>query len=367
MASLLKNIKSIYIFRIFVDNIPYIRFLKIVKHNSIILKKLEITLEYFQKLSSVSRVLNPSYSIETYYKYFKINDANSEQINKQKINSKKKINVNEWTLYKCLNSSDFNIQLNINDINFEAIITNAYKINLIINENTIKYLEDSTNEKKEHIYYILNKNIFHIKELTICKFNLNDIIVNNILYLLSRIFNPKIPKNDIKIGVEDKKNNCQYIKKFNFLDNKSIEYTGLIIENIDSIISLKNISLNIDYTYLSEPHIDEIEEYIFRNLSNIKALALNNNRDFDKYNYSDQYQELNQHTVKLGKIFDISIINIEILDLGNISFHPVIIEILNSKFNMILLKELKLKILNGQGQINSYHNKSNYVNRWNFY
>ena len=132
MKSSLNDIKSKFILKLITNYIPYIRLLKIVKHSKIILNRLDITEEYFKAVSAIKRVIDPSYEIEKYYDYFKINVKNET-----KTNSKKKINVNEWTLYRCLNSTDFNIKLNIIDKNFEKVINNANKINLIINSDSI--------------------------------------------------------------------------------------------------------------------------------------------------------------------------------------------------------------------------------------
>jgi hypothetical protein len=111
MTSFLKNIKSIFILRLISNNVPYIKFLKIIKHSKLLIKKLEFNEEYYKKASAIIRVLDPSYSIEKYYKYFKISIVKEEEILDNK-KSKKKIDVNEWTLFKCLNSCDFNAKLN---------------------------------------------------------------------------------------------------------------------------------------------------------------------------------------------------------------------------------------------------------------
>ena len=185
MTSFLNNIKSSLILKLIANNIPYIRFLKIVKHTKSILKKIDITEEYFRVVSAVKRVIAPSYEIEKYYDYFKIN-KNENVLSKK--NSKKKIDVNEWTLYKCLNSSNFNIKLKITDKNFETIINNAYKINLIIEPDSIDYLNNSSYEEKEKIYNLLNRNKIHILELSICRFKFDQSNIKNILGLLKIIF-----------------------------------------------------------------------------------------------------------------------------------------------------------------------------------
>ena len=69
MASFLKNIKSNYIFKIFANNIPYIKFLKIINHNKLFQKKIGITSEYYKKVSAVNMIIDPSYELEKYYTY----------------------------------------------------------------------------------------------------------------------------------------------------------------------------------------------------------------------------------------------------------------------------------------------------------
>ena len=287
MTSFLKNIKSIFILRLISNNVPYIKFLKIIKHSKLLLKKLEFNEEYYKKASAIIRVLDPSYSIEKYYKYFKISTVKEEEILDNK-KSKKKIDVNEWTLFKCLNSCDFNVKLNIPDNNFKYIINNAYKINLIIDPETIKYLEDISKENRENIFNLLQKNKIHIVEFTICGFNSENSLQNQnikcILNLLCRIFQGKDVNydnnnNNIIINNQNKNN---YIKKFNFLKNSSEENTELFLDKINNIISLKNISLNIDYTKLSDKNIGELNEYINRNFSFIKSLSLNMEEETEK-------------------------------------------------------------------------------------
>ena len=391
MTSFLNNIKSSLILKLIANNIPYIRFLKIVKHTKSILKKIDITEEYFRVVSAVKRVIAPSYEIEKYYDYFKIN-KNENVLSKK--NSKKKIDVNEWTLYKCLNSSNFNIKLKITDKNFETIINNAYKINLIIEPDSIDYLNNSSYEEKEKIYNLLNRNKIHILELSICRFKFDQSNIKNILGLLKIIF------------IGNKNNNNQnkehFVKKFNFLDNNLENEQAVIWNEINNIISLKNISLNIDYNGLSQQQINEIEEFIEKNSSTLKSLELRINDSslvadaksssdvFAGYPYSLEFfysslyrkkstdrtkpidkspqlsspekifnKGLEERSMKLKRLFGLSSNNIQILNLSNYTLNYTILNIMNSKFKMLQLKELKLKI-----NFDSHY--SLYSSNWNF-
>ena len=391
MTSFLNNIKSSLILKLIANNIPYIRFLKIVKHTKSILKKIDITEEYFRVVSAVKRVIAPSYEIEKYYDYFKIN-KNENVLSKK--NSKKKIDVNEWTLYKCLNSSNFNIKLKITDKNFETIINNAYKINLIIEPDSIDYLNNSSYEEKEKIYNLLNRNKIHILELSICRFKFDQSNIKNILGLLKIIF------------IGNKNNNNQnkehFVKKFNFLDNNLENEQAVIWNEINNIISLKNISLNIDYNGLSQQQINEIEEFIEKNSSTLKSLELRINDSslvadaksssyiIEGYPYriesfySSFYRKkstdrtkpidkspqlsstekifnkgLEERSMKLKRLFGLSSNNIQILNLSNYTLNYTILNIMNSKFKMFQLKELKLKMnFDSHDSLNS--------SNWNF-
>ena len=366
MTSFLKNIKSVFILRLISNNVPYIKFLKIIKHSKLLLKKLEFNEEYYKKASAIIRVLDPSYSIEKYYKYFKISTVKEEEILDNK-KSKKKIDVNEWTLFKCLNSCDFNVKLNIPDNNFKYIINNAYKINLIIDPETIKYLEDISKESQENIFNLLQKNKIHIVEFTICGFNSENSLQNQnikcILYLLCRIFQGKDVNydnnnNNIIINNKDNQNNNNYIKKFNFLKNSSKENTELFFDKINNIISLKNISLNIDYTKLSDKNIGELNEYINRNFSFIKSLSLNMEEETEKKDISYMAKIMSLTNI-FNQIFFFQASKIEILDLSNYELHAIILKMLNSNFRMLFLKELKLNIIHVENE------KIN-LDDWNF-
>ena len=356
MAFFLNNIKSTFILKLIANDIQYIRLLKIIKNSKLILKRLDITEEYFKTVSAVKRVIDPSYEIEKYYEYFKINNKKVNETGIPKKNSKKKIDVNEWTLYKCLNSSNFNIKLNITDKNFETIINNAYKINLIIGPDSIKYLINSSNEVKENIYNLLNRNIGHILELSICKLNHGNI--KNILDLLNIIFKGK--------AINNKLNKEQFVKKFNLLDNYLKYEQNVILNDINNIISLKNISLNIDYNDLSQQQINEIEEFIEQNWLSLKSLELRITdyiEERKQYFNEILYKKFEERCLKLKKLFGLSTNSIQILNLSNYALHHTILNILNSNFKIFQLKELKLKIISLP--IDIYGGK-NYFNNWNF-
>ena len=340
MVSFLKNIKSNYIFKLFANNIPYVRFLKIIQKNKLLQKKMGITLENFKKVSAIKRIIDPSYEIEKYYKYFKINSKN---------NSKKRIDINEWILFCCLNSTDFNIKLNITDKKLENIIKNACKINLIIDINSIKFLENSNSEVKKQIYNLLIKNKNHILEITINNTELKEKYIDYILNFLCTIF-------------EDKNNNCKNnVKKFNLIENKSKDNIKLFVDKINNIISKPNISLNIDYTGLSKQHEDEINDYIYKNFSNINSLTLKKKKDFDNKNLEKEYETYQEDIIIFEKFFKVKESNIQILDLSNYPLYICILELFNNKFNLVYLKELKLKLLKRL----IFENKKD-INSWNF-
>ena len=340
MASFLKNIKSKYIFKLLSNNIPYVRFLKIINHNKLLQKKMGITSEYYKEVSIINKIIDPSFEIDDYYEYFKINSKN---------NSKRKIDINEWILFSCLNSTNINIKLNITNEKFENIINSVCKINLIINIDTITFLENSNNKIKEHIYNLLIKNKNHILEITICNIELKANYIIYILHLFDIIF-----KNEGKYN----KNN---VKKFNFLAKCSKDNIKLFFDEIENIISLKNISLNINYIGLCKQHEDEINDYISKNFSNLKSLTLEKEKDFNYKKFEKENEILKEDKIIFEKFFNAVESNIQILDLSNYPLYISALELFNNKFNLFYLKELKLKLLK-----DFVNENENNLNRWNF-
>ena len=340
MASILKNIKSKFIFKLVFNNIPYVRFLKIINHNKLLQKKMGITSEYYKEVSIINKIIDPSFEIDDYYEYFKINSKN---------NSKRKIDINEWILFSCLNSTNINIKLNITNEKFENIINSVCKINLIINIDTITFLENSNNKIKEHIYNLLIKNKNHILEITICNIELKANYIIYILHLFDIIF-----KNEGKYN----KNN---VKKFNFLAKCSKDNIKLFFDEIENIISLKNISLNINYIGLCKQHEDEINDYISKNFSNLKSLTLEKEKDFNYKKFEKENEILKEDKIIFEKFFNAMESNIQILDLSNYPLYIGILELFNNKFNLFYLKELKLKLLK-----DFVNENENNLNKWNF-
>ena len=371
MSAKLNSIKSIHIIKIFLDYIPYLRFLKTVKHSKEILKRLDITIEYFKNASAIQRVLDPSYDIQLYYHYFAINEEKKEMSQKK---SKKKINVNEYILYKCLNSLDFNKKLSLQDNDFKSIINNAYKINLVINPETIHYMKDINEEIKEGLYSLLNKNIIHIKEITICKFNsANKEDMNYIIDIIKRIFiEEQLNINSNNINNINKPNNTHCVKKFNFLENSI--YQQQFFNKINDIISLNKTALNIDFNLLNKDDIDQIYMNICNSISFINSLRLN--MEYEKkdcyYIWAGDYSffryrlknnlVLKENTLDLCKLIEMQKNNIEILDLSNYLAHPIILQDLNSNLNMPNLKELKLYLDFCEDNKKDYK----YKDDWNF-
>ena len=340
MVSFLKNIKSSYIFKLFTNNIPYARFLKIINHNKLLQKKMGITSEYYKEVSIINKIIDPSFEIDDYYEYFKINSKN---------NSKRKIDINEWILFSCLNSTNINIKLNITNEKFENIINSVCKINLIINIDTITFLENSNNKIKEHIYNLLIKNKNHILEITICNIELKANYIIYILHLFDIIF-----KNEGKYN----KNN---VKKFNFLAKCSKDNIKLFFDEIENIVSLRNISLNINYIGLCKQHEDEINDYISKNFSNLKSLTLEKEKDFNYKKFEKENEILKEDKIIFEKFFNAVESNIQILDLSNYPLYIGILELFNNKFNLFYLKELKLKLLK-----DFVNENENNLNKWNF-
>lgn len=263
MSNLFINIKSDYIFKIIVGYIPYIKFLKLMKYSKTILNKLNITNDIFRQVSEIKKVLDPSYQIEKYYIHFKLKE------DKKVFN--KNMDINESVLYKCINSSDFNIKLEWRNKNFETIINNVYKINLIIEYESIFYLEKLNKECLERLFILLNKNKAHIKELTIKDIYLNDENVIKIIYIINRIFNGKKinnSSNNIKInGI----NNNHFVKKLNLFDNYAHYNIKTFLDKINNIISLNKYCLKINFNRFKRESFDEVNEFINMNVSSLKS------------------------------------------------------------------------------------------------
>ena len=357
MSNLFINIKSVYIFKIIVGYIPYIKFLKLMKYSKTILNKLNITNDIFRQVSEIKKVLDPSYQIEKYYIHFKLKE------DKKVFN--KNMDINESILYKCINSSDFNIKLEWRNKNFETIINNVYKINLIIEYESIFYLEKLNKECLERLFILLNKNKAHIKELTIKNIYLKDENIIKIIHILNRIFNGKKinnSSNNIKInGI----NNNHFVKKLNLFDNYAHYNIKTFLDKINNIIPLNQYYLNINFNRFQRESFDEVNEFINMNVSSLKSLELSIEfiQNFFSNMHKEESNEFKTHTINFCKFFNLPKNNIEILDLSKFELHPIILVILDSNFMMKNLKVIKLNIY--FGAIDE-KNLVNYINKWNF-
>ena len=357
MSNLFINIKSNYIFKIIVDYISYIKLLKLMKYSKTILNKLNITNDIFRQVSEIKKVLDPSYQIEKYYIHFKLKE------DKKVFN--KNMDINESILYKCINSSDFNIKLEWRNKNFETIINNAYKINLIIEYESIFYLEKLNKECLERLFILLNKNKAHIKELTIKNIYLKEENIIKIIHILNRIFNgKKINNSSNKININEINNN-HFVKKLNLFDNYAHYNIKTFLDKINSVVTLNKYCLNINYNRFKRERYDEINEFINMNVSSLKSLELSIEfiQNFFSNMHKEESNEFKTHTINFCKFFNLPKNNIEILDLSKFELHPIILVILDSNFMLKNLKVIKLNIY--FGAIDE-KNLVNYINKWNF-
>ena len=357
MSNLFINIKSDYIFKIIVGYIPYIKFLKLMKYSKTILNKLNITNDIFRQVSEIKKVLDPSYQIEKYYIHFKLKE------DKKVFN--KNMDINESILYKCINSSDFNIELELRNKNFETIINNIYKINLIIEYESIFYLKKLNKECTERLFILLNKNKAHIKELTIKNIYLKEENIIKIIHILNRIFNGKkinYSSNNIKINDI---NNNHFVKKLNLFDNYAHYNIKTFLDKINNIIPLNQYYLNINFNRFQRESFDEVNEFINMNVSSLKSLELSIEfiQNFFSNMHKEESNEFKTHTINFCKFFNLPKNNIEILDLSKFELHPIILVILDSNFMLKNLKVIKLNIY--FGAIDE-KNLVNYINKWNF-
>ena len=357
MSNLFINIKSNHIFKIIASYIPYIKLLKLMKYSKLILNKLNIINDIFKQVSEIKKVLDPSYEIEKYYTHFKLKED-------KKVFDKNN-DINESILYKCINSCDFNIKLEWRNKYFETIINNICKISLIIEYDSIDYLENLNKECRESLLFLLNKYKAHIKELTITNIYLNDENVIKIIYILNRIFNGKKINNCFKEININGINNNHFVKKLNLFDNYAHYNIKTFLDKINNIIPLNNFCLNIKYDRLKRESIDEINEFINMNLSSLKSLEFSIDiiQNFFRNKDVEENTDFKVHTINFCKFLSLPKNNIEILDLSKFQLHPIILLMLDSNFKMINLKVIKLNIdfwtLDEQTLVN-------YFKKWNF-
>ena len=350
MASILNNIKIKFCLKNIFDYIPYITCFKIIKGSRKLLQQMKITNETYKEIYEFKKITKPSYPIQKYFNYFGIvpNEINEENYLKERI------------LCLGLNISKFNISLFIENIEWEYIIKNFYKINLIISPNSLYYLFTLKNESKAKLYHTLNLYKNHITQITICYFNNNKLIlkfeiINQIIDFLKNVFasNKKAESDDINnnninkiINTSNENNN---VKKLSFEFNvfsPYIDFISKFFQKIDDIISLKKIEeLFFDSNSFKDSIFTDIMSFITKKMTALEIFTINN-ITFSKNNYVD-----------LNILFTNMNDTIEKIDLRNTLCSSDIISVLNNKKSP--LKEVKLKLFSNNSKLNWFFLEKN--------
>ena len=269
MNSYLNNIKSKFTLQIIFDYIPYSTCLKIIKGSRNLMQRLQVTNETFKNIYNFKNIAKPSYHIKKYFSYLEIipNDNNEENYTKEKI------------LCLGLNISQFNVNLFIENDEWEYIIRNFYKINLIISPNSLFYLKNLKIESQLKIYQTLNLYRRHITKITMCYFNnnqwnLNIANIGQIIDFLKKVFEQN---NDNEITNAHNENN---VKQFIFEFNNFPIYIDIIetfFKKIDIIISLQKLDeLIFDTNSFDDFRFTDMLKFIRNKMVTLKELKINN-------------------------------------------------------------------------------------------
>ena len=331
MNSYLNNIKSKFTLKIIFDYISYSTCLKIIKGSRNLMQRLQITNETFKNIYNFKNIAKPSYHIKKYFSYLEIvpNEFNEENYMKEKI------------LCIGLNISQFNVNLFIENDEWEYILRNFYKINLIITPNTLFYLKNQKIKNQLKIYQTLNLYRRHITKITICYFNnnqwnLNIAIIGQILDFLKKVFEQN---NNNAITNAHIENN---VKQFSFEFNNFPIYIDIIetfFQKIDNIISLQKLNeLIFDTNSFDDFRFTDMLQFIRNKMLTLKELKINNCA-FSKSNYADLNILLSNFNETIEK-----------LDLSNSLCSSDIISVLNNKY--YFLKEVKLYVYFNYNKIN---------------
>lgn len=294
MNSLLNNIKSRFSLKNIFDFLPYSTCLKMTKGNRQLQQHLKITSETYKQISEYRKIINTSFDFQQYFTYFEIvpNDIKEENYLKEKI------------FCMSMNISKFVNNLYIQNKNFEYIIKNFYKNNLIISPNTLFYLYNLNKDTKKKLYETLNLYKNSIAEITICYFNSNDWIlkienINRIIEFLENIFGKKkdnkISKNinnihnnkNTNINIDNENHNVTKLcLNFNVIP-PYIDIIVKIFNKIDNVLSLKKIKdLGIDGISIDENRFTDIINFISKKMPFLKEFKINNSV-FSRSNYVD--------------------------------------------------------------------------------
>ena len=121
---------------------------------------LNVSKESYKQFSEIKKILKQSYDINKYFTYFDIKH------NKENILSLNESNNIEKILYGCLNNAHFNINMFLENDGWEYIISNIWKVKLIITPNMISHIYDTLDIKaRQNIFDILNRYKNNIVEI----------------------------------------------------------------------------------------------------------------------------------------------------------------------------------------------------------
>lgn len=357
MSCLLFNIKSKYSLENIFDYTGYKLCLKLIKISKKLLIKLGITQDSYRIFFEINRLITSSYDFNKYFNFLEENSIKKPDELSNIYEKNKKI-INEH-----LNNIPLNINLNIENKNFQFLVNNINRLNLIISPNTINYIYNLDYKSQINIFNLLRKYKYNLVEITfnnfINKMKINSDISHKIIYILENIFDIKvknsyIKENDIFFNNEkfiikinknkNKKNiNKNNIKKISFQICEIISEENILFEFlncIDEILSLNTIEeLNIDCNSFINGEYFYIGQFICDNMLLLKSIKFDN--------------------LFLLDILPNVIGNLEKLDLSNIFCDSQLISTLVNK--NFPLKEFKLKMYSNELINNIYFFKSNII------
>ena len=312
MSSILLNIRSKYSLKKLFDYLPANLSLNLIHGNKKLSNNLDINLETYKKYNQIKRILKPSYSLKKYFNYLDINHSdNSEDFA-----------INEKIIYSCLNNTDFNHDLIIENNDWEFYIKNLKKNNLIISPNLIDYLINLDNDNKINVFNTLNAYRNNIVKISICYFNenrkLNFDSINRILEILKAIF-------------IDRQNKITKISFENNAMSSYIDIIGKFFDKIDNIISFQKIEeILIDISSFNDYQFSDVFKYFSQKMTSLKYLKILGG-NFSQNNFYDLNLFLTNPNERIDKI-----------DFSDCFCTSIITSVLYSK--KYPLKSLKIKM-----------------------
>ena len=312
MSSILFTIRSKYSLKKLFDYLPANLSLNLIHGNKKLSNNLDINLETYKKYNQIKRILKPSYSLKKYFNYLDINHSyNSEDFA-----------INEKIIYACLNNTDFNHDLIIENNDWEFYIKNLKKNNLIISPNLIDYLINLDNDNKINVFNTLNAYRNNIAKISICYFyenrKLNFDSINRILEILKTIFG-------------DGQNKISKISFENNAMSSYIDIIGKFFDKIDNIISFQKIEeILIDISSFNDYQFSDVFKYFSQKMTSLKNLKILGG-NFSQNNFYDLNLFLTNPNERIDKI-----------DLSDCFCTSIITSVLYSK--KYPLKSLKIKM-----------------------